>query len=88
MKKNIPFALLFLLGCANAFSQEVITLKSLLKEMTDFDAVAKYPSPAYNLKQASSYDRKSISPDMPGWFANADFNQFIREEKKRTIVNL
>jgi Protein of unknown function (DUF2961) len=38
--------------------------------------------PVYTLKQASSYDRRSISPDQPGWFANADENQFIREEKK------
>jgi hypothetical protein len=49
--------------------------------MTDFESVARFPSPAYTLKQASSYDRRSISPDRPGWFANADFNQFIREEK-------
>ncbi|PWV56359.1 hypothetical protein C7475_101874 [Chitinophaga sp. S165] len=50
--------------------------------MTDFDAVTKFPSPSFTLKQASSYDRRSISPEQPGWFANGDFNQFIREEKK------
>lgn len=50
--------------------------------MTDFDAVTRFPSPAYTLKQASSYDRRSVSPGKPGWFANGDYNQFIREEKK------
>jgi hypothetical protein len=57
-------------------------MASLLKEMTDFGNVAKFPVPAYTLKQASSYDRRSVSPDLPGWFANGDANQFIREEKK------
>ncbi|SEL39439.1 glycoside hydrolase family 172 protein [Parapedobacter koreensis] len=77
----IGFASLFVLACSNEPSQQVTTLGSLLKEMTDFDAVAKYPSPVYTLKQASSHDRRSIAPDKPGWFANTDYNQFIREEK-------
>ncbi len=50
--------------------------------MTNFDAVTRFPSPSYTLKQASSYDRRSIAADMPGWFANDDHDQFIREEKK------
>jgi hypothetical protein len=29
----------------------------------------------------SSYDRMSVAPDKPGWFANNDYSQFIREEK-------
>lgn len=62
--------------------QQPVSLHSLLIEMTDFESVAKWPIPAYTLKQASSYDRRSVSPDKPGWFANEDFNQFIREEKK------
>lgn len=84
MKKIVSLAssVLLLLTFNNGFSQKQITLPLLLKEMTDMDAVAKYPSPAFTLKQESSYDRRSISPDKPGWFANADFNQFIREEKK------
>lgn len=66
----------------SGYSQKAVTMGSLLKEMTDFDAVTRFPVPAYTLKQASSYDRRSVSPDQPGWFANADANQFIREEKK------
>lgn len=66
----------------HGFGQSPITVKTLLEEMTDPAAVATWPSPAYTQHQASSYDRKSIAADKPGWFANGDFNQFIREEKK------
>jgi len=49
--------------------------------MTDSLSVTAWPLPAYVLKQASSYDRRSVSPDKPGWFANTDQAQFIRIEK-------
>lgn len=68
--------------CPEGYGQTHVTISTLLHEMTDPGAVAKFPFPEFYLKQASSYDRRSISPELPGWFANADFNQFIREEKK------
>jgi hypothetical protein len=40
-----------------------------------------FPEPAYTLKQFSSYDRESVSPGEEGWWANADYTQFIREEE-------
>ncbi len=64
------------------FGQTTVTLKTLLDEMIDAASVAKWPDPAYTTKQASSYDRRSVSPGQPGWFANGDFNQFIRQEQK------
>ncbi|GAB3420808.1 glycoside hydrolase family 172 protein [Niabella aquatica] len=79
---SIAYLVLWLFAGFHSYSQQQITLPLLLREMTDFDAVAKFPSPVYTLQQASSYDRRSVSPHQPGWFANADFNQFIREEKK------
>ncbi|MGC4038743.1 MAG: DUF2961 domain-containing protein [Chitinophagaceae bacterium] len=84
MKRNRAYLLLFLFVSfySNGIAQSTITLGSLLKEMTSFNAVAEFPFPSYTIRQASSYDRRSISPDKPGWFANADFNQFIREENK------
>ena len=84
MKKNMAIvtATLLLFICFQSFSHPIITLPVLLKSMTDFDAITKFTSPSYRLKQASSYDRRSVSPDKPGWFANTDYNQFIREEKK------
>lgn len=77
--------LLYLLcttGICRGISQDTITMASLLHDMTDPETVVRYPAPAYTLAQASSYDRRSISPDQPGWFANADFNQFIRKEER------
>jgi len=61
------------------WSQE-ITTGTLLKEMTDRDALTDYPSPYYQSKQFSSYDRASKIPDTPEWYANRDYNQFLREE--------
>jgi len=57
-----------------------ITYESLLRELVDRDAIARWPEPAYTCKQFSSYDRKSKSPD-EDWFANADAGQFLREEQ-------
>jgi len=62
----------------------LITLESLLREMIDRDAVARWPDPAYKCLHASSYDRRSKTPDDPaGWFANNDWSQFIRFEENK-----
>jgi hypothetical protein len=58
-----------------------VTLESLLNEMTDKSAITYFPKQEYSLKQFSSYDRKSVSPDNKDWWANADYTQFIREEE-------
>lgn len=64
-----------------ALAAPTITTDSLLNEMTDYDAVARLPEPAYTCKQFSSYDRGTKTPDdQKGWFANNDQNQFIRTE--------
>ncbi|HVX11612.1 MAG TPA: glycoside hydrolase family 172 protein [Pirellulales bacterium] len=60
-----------------------VTIESLLSELTDYGSVARWPDPEYSCKQASSYDRATVAPDQPGWFANADQNQFIREERNQ-----
>ena len=57
-----------------------ITTGSLLLEMIDREKIVEFPDPHFTLKQFSSYDRKSVSPEQPGWFANADRSQFIRTE--------
>lgn len=49
-----------------------ITVESLLREMTSPQEQALFPEPAYTCRQQSSYDRASVSPDDPGWFANND----------------
>ncbi|HOD84137.1 MAG: hypothetical protein BWX88_04996 [Planctomycetes bacterium ADurb.Bin126] len=50
-----------------------IGLESLLREMVDRDAQARWPDPPYVARLASSYDRRSKTPDdAGGWFANHD----------------
>src|SRR6187549_100038 len=75
-------ALLVSLTAAMAWADGPITVGSLLKEMVDREAIAKFPSPAYTCKQFSSYDRKSTGADNPKtWFANGDANQYLRVEE-------
>ena len=61
---------------------------SLLNEMIDRDVVARFPQKDFRLKQESSYNRASKSPeDTIGWFTNHDMNpkdtdtNFIRIEE-------
>lgn len=65
---------------------EKITLESLLDEMVDRENIARFPDPYYTCKQSSSYDRKSVSADSAGWFANADRSNFIRTEENNGRV--
>lgn len=85
MKKRVPLTvlaagILFLLASASCRNDQVITFRSLLREMADPEAITRYPDPGYRLVQFSSYDRLSIHPDSSGWFANNDYTHFIREE--------
>lgn len=69
----------FLFDLANA---QTITLASLLEEMSNRETLARFPEPAYQSLQASSYNRESTVRDGPGWFADSDGIGFIREETK------
>lgn len=66
--------MLVLCGCG----RETVTFETLLLEMTDREALARFPSPEYTCRQFSSYDRATTAPDEPGWFANWDRSMFIR----------
>ena len=63
-------------------SADLVSIENLLTEMVDRDSVARFPSHNFRLKQASSYNRASKSPDEPkGWFNNKDHSgQVIRVE--------
>lgn len=52
--------------------EKVITLESLLEEMVSVEELSRFPDPYYTCHQESSYDRRSVSPDDPTWFANDD----------------
>ncbi len=78
------FLVIYLLMGASAAmkTSKTVTLQSLLAELTDREAVARWPQPEYTCYEASSYDRSRIAPDKPGWFANNDHSQFIRVEER------
>jgi hypothetical protein len=69
--------------CAPFESRADVTLESLLREMTNTEALARWPVPEFTCKQASSYDRQKVAPDKPGWFANGDHTQYIRTEENK-----
>ena len=58
-----------------------VSLDSLLNEMVDTESIARWPEQEFTCKQASSYDRKKVAPDKPGWFANHDNTEYIRTEE-------
>jgi hypothetical protein len=76
---RILFAIGLCLPCIFCSGQR-IDMRSLLREMVNYNAMAKWPAPAYQEKQASSYSRQSVAPGQPGWFANGDASQYIRTE--------
>ncbi|RYG03123.1 MAG: DUF2961 domain-containing protein, partial [Chitinophagaceae bacterium] len=78
MNKFLFYLLFFLLSLNNTHAQTVTT-ETLLREITNAASVAS--APCFTMRQASSYDRRSVSVDSAGWYANTDQNQFIREEQ-------
>ncbi len=60
--------------------EEEVNITSLLKEMVDREKITQFPSSNYQSKQASSYNRESVSPDLPGWFADSDGVSYVRME--------
>ena len=78
--KSIPRLLCLAFLISSCTGRQTISLSSLLNEMINRQELAKYPGTPYQLKQFSSYDRRSVAPGEEGWFANADYTQFIREE--------
>jgi hypothetical protein len=63
-----------------AHTVETVTMASLLEEMIDRDAVAKIPEPYYVCKQASSWDRRQTVVKGENWFANRDYDKYVRKE--------
>ncbi|MFN8239296.1 MAG: glycoside hydrolase family 172 protein [Bacteroidales bacterium] len=66
----ILITVLILTGCIK--NTDKITIGTLLNEMTDLSRLSMADNIDYSVVQYSSYDRRSISPDRPGWFANED----------------
>ncbi len=80
----LALVFIFILGLLAPWSragEQPVSLAMLLNEMTDRDALAHWPSPAYTAREFTSYDRRSVSPDKPGWFANQDYSNYLRTEE-------
>ena len=82
--KNLVFVIqLIFLYSGLAMADPVISLKTLLHEMTDRSVLARWPENAYTCKQFSSYDRSSHNmTDKRAWFGN--FDQGSLSARKRT----
>ena len=74
--KLLAFIILAISSCSKP-----VTLESLLEEMTDRVHLTYFPEVEYSHLHFSSYDRASVSPDEPGWFANVDRSNFLRVEE-------
>lgn len=70
--KIIVILLSLVLAYPCSFGKPKLDLRWFLKELTNPESLAECPSIPYKAAQVSSYDRASISPDAPGWFANSD----------------
>lgn len=49
-----------------------VTFDALLDEMVSYEEAARLPAVPFTSHLESSYDRRTVSPDVPGWFANND----------------
>lgn len=78
------FVIAALVNLCSIHAQEQVSMQSLLREMVDRKQLVEYPeSIPYKAMQASSYNRASVSPDQPGWFADSDGVFCIRTEKNQ-----
>ncbi len=62
-------------------SAAVVTFQTLLDEMVDRTALARWPAPSYSGRQFSSYDRR-VHEDRKHWHANNDKGHFLRVEQR------
>ena len=70
-------------SCLPSYAKEVkLTTADLLKEMTNRAELAQFPAAKFTTKQFSSYCRASNKKDGKNWFANKDWDNYIRIENK------
>jgi hypothetical protein len=75
--------LILALACRSPRGPE-INLTSLLHDMTDAESITRFPDPAFGLYQSSSWDRAEKNKnDKASWFANKDYNYYIRIDSSR-----
>ena len=80
-RSSFLLTLLFCHLCVIFVRADAIDTARLLDDLTDLPRLARLPDPAYVTRQFSSYDRSAKSPTQD-WFANCDYDQFIRTEQR------
>jgi len=71
-----------ILTSASGADTPAVSFSSLLHDMINREEAARFPDPGYTCRQASSYDRASVSADQPGtWWANSDSSFYLRSER-------
>ncbi len=78
--RNIILLLAALVPAVSGSEPGEVNLSTLLTEMVDREQITRFPENGYRCLQASSYNRESVSPDKPGWFADSDGVGYIRTE--------
>ena len=66
-------------GCG--WRTPVVSVETLLREMADFEELAREPHPFYTHAMASSYSRESLKGG-DAWFDNKDVGQYVRTETR------
>lgn len=60
---------------------QTVTLGTLLDELADQERLTRLAPQPYRLLHASSYDRLTVEPDTPAWYANTDWSCWQRVEQ-------
>ncbi len=88
-KLNIGIVLVCLFFTSCFKEDKIVSIENLLTEMIDRDSQTRFPKVDFRLKQESSYNRVSVTPeDSAAWYFNHDLNSndkdhnFIRIEEK------
>ena len=78
-KWAVPTFVLIVLATQAIWAAEKINVKSLLREMVDFENLAESPRPFFKQATASSYSRASHKGG-EAWFDNLDRGEYVRAE--------
>ena len=80
---NKYILIIAILTCMGSCSKKerTVGLVSLLDEMSGYERLTRTSGYDYRSLQSSSYNRRSVSPDSAGWFADSDGLGFIRTEE-------
>jgi len=81
MKHGLLFCSMVCLGVSFLGRAQTVTLGTLLDELADPERLTRLAPYPYRLLHASSYDRLTVEPDTPNWYANTDWSHWQRVEQ-------